>query len=48
MVWRGEGDLGAIGCVSIKTCHNSCRGIITECVEGGRGAIGEIGEKGDF
>ena len=30
VVWRGEGDLGAIGCVSIKTCHNSCRGIIAE------------------
>ena len=35
VVWRGEGDLGAIGCVSIKTCHNSCRGIITEGGEWG-------------
>ena len=48
VVQHGGGDLGPIGCVSIKSCHNSCRGIITECVEAGRGAIGEIGEKGDF
>ena len=48
VVQHGGGDLGPIGCVSIKSCHNSCRGIITECVEAGRGAVGEIGEKGDF
>ena len=46
MVWRGEGDLGAIGCVSIKTCHNSCRGIITECVEWGGGGGGGAGGAG--
>ena len=48
VVQHGGGDPGPIGCVSIKSCHNSCRGIITECVEAGRGAVGEIGEKGDF